>query len=346
MNKTCANCTAEVPQGAPFCNNCGMPVSEAPSSKEGPQQEAPAQKSPTAPPTPPPPAEQPTVDAPLPQEGLGREQSPTRREEAPSLPPPSQLTWSPLPSAVESPPSDVPPPPRETVSGQETATRPSHVPQGSPSRNKTRLLLVGAIGVLLLLLVGGGAMALSFGLVTDWWGGSKAEPATANPPAQPSEGQSDATAENKEGSEGKAASSSGVSVAPKEDTKPEDELRAAVEDYYEAVDHQDWNYTYDNLDSQTKQKYTKDEYVQKNRYLTDVDPLAQSSPSIGSEVSTSSPVEVKLTQTFRSGLTKSRTTYFVREDGAWKHRFSQQDDDIFLPDASYDEFVRAKQSGS
>ncbi len=188
-------------------------------------------------------------------------------------------------------------------------------------------------------------MALSFGLVTDWWGGSKTEPATENPPNQPSEGRSAATAK-KEGSEGKGAPPSGVSAAPKEDVKLEDELRAAVEDYYEAVDRQDWNYTYDNLDSQTKQRYTRDEYVQKNLYLADVDPLAQSSPRIVSEVSTSSPVEVELTQTFRSGLTRSRTTYFVREDGAWKHRFSQQDDDVFLPDASYDEFVKAKRSGS
>jgi hypothetical protein len=112
------------------------------------------------------------------------------------------------------------------------------------------------------------------------------------------------------------------------------------------VDRQDWDYANDNLDSQTKQKYTRDEYVQKNRYLANVDPVARSSPEIASKVSTSSPVEVKLTQTFRSGSTKSRTTYFVWEDGAWKHRFSQQDDDIFLPNASYDEFVRAKQSGA
>ncbi len=111
------------------------------------------------------------------------------------------------------------------------------------------------------------------------------------------------------------------------------------------MERKDWNYTYDNLDSQTKQKYTRDEYVRKNQYLASVDPLAQSSPEIVSRFSTSSPVEVELNQTFTSGLTRSRTTYFVWEDGAWKHRFSQEDDAVFLPDASYDEFVRAKQSG-
>jgi beta-lactam-binding protein with PASTA domain len=132
---------------------------------------------------------------------------------------------------------------------------------------------------------------------------------------------------------------------PKEETSSEEKLRTTVEDYYEAVDSQNWNYTYDNLDSQTKQRYTRDEYVRKNQYLASVDPVVQSSPKITSEISTSSPVEVTLNQSFKGGA-KSRVTYFVWEDGSWKHRFSQQDDAIFLPEASYDEFVAAKQSGS
>ena len=119
-----------------------------------------------------------------------------------------------------------------------------------------------------------------------------------------------------------------------------------MQDYYAAVDRQDWSYAYDNLDSQTKQKYAKDEYVQKNRYLASVDPLARSSPEITSKVSTSSPVEVTLNQTFTSGVTKSRVTYFVYEDGAWKHRFSQEDDAVFLPGTSYDGFVKAKKAGA
>ena len=34
MSKSCANCEAEIPEGAGFCDNCGMPVSEAPSPRE------------------------------------------------------------------------------------------------------------------------------------------------------------------------------------------------------------------------------------------------------------------------------------------------------------------------
>jgi hypothetical protein len=125
----------------------------------------------------------------------------------------------------------------------------------------------------------------------------------------------------------------------------EADLRRAVEDYYRAVDRQDWNYTYDNLDSQTRQRFTRNEWTQKNQYLANVDPLERSTPQIASEVSTSSPVEVTLTQTFRSGTTGSRTTYFVWEGGSWKHRLSQEEYDLFMADASYEDFVRAKQAG-
>lgn len=173
-------------------------------------------------------------------------------------------------------------------------------------------------------------------------------PPPSNPPS-PSSGEDSKTRQgvgSSKGSEQTMVMSASPSSSPSPSSSSEEKLRAAVRDYYAAVDRQDWNYAYDNNDSQTKRKYTKDEYVQKNRYLADVDPLAQSSPVVTSGISTSSPVEVTLNQTFESGVTRSRVTYFVQENGAWKHRFSQEDDAVFLPDASYDEFVRAKQSGA
>src|SRR3954464_5535954 len=45
MSKSCANCSAEIPEGASICANCGMPVSEA-----APPQEASSQKAPAQPP--------------------------------------------------------------------------------------------------------------------------------------------------------------------------------------------------------------------------------------------------------------------------------------------------------
>ena len=49
MSMSCANCDAEIPEGASICDNCGMPISEAP-----PPQEAPPQKAPVQPPRTPP----------------------------------------------------------------------------------------------------------------------------------------------------------------------------------------------------------------------------------------------------------------------------------------------------
>ncbi len=33
-----------------------------------------------------------------------------------------------------------------------------------------------------------------------------------------------------------------------------------------------------------------------------------------------------------------RTIYFVYEDGEWKHRFGQEEMDLFIPDIPYEEF--------
>ena len=238
----------------------------------------------------------------------------------------------------------------EASTGSGGAGPRTHAPPDSPRaptrRNKkTALIVAGALGVLLLLLAGGVAMALAVSGLDLLGSTEQSQPAHEEAPAQPSEENKDAATGEKSSEKATSPPSSG-SGASEDNAKSEEELRAAVNDYYAAVDRQDWGYTYDNLDSQTKQRYTRDEYVQKNRYLASVDPLAQSSPEITSEVSSSSPVEVTLNQTFASGAAKSRLTYFVLEDGAWKHRFSQQDDAIFLPDASYDEFVARKKSGS
>src|SRR5919205_1287129 len=49
MSKSCANCNAEIPEGASICDNCGMPVSKAGPPQQAPPQEAPAQPPPTPP---------------------------------------------------------------------------------------------------------------------------------------------------------------------------------------------------------------------------------------------------------------------------------------------------------
>ncbi len=46
--------------------------------------------------------------------------------------------------------------------------------------------------------------------------------------------------------------------------------------------------------------------------------------------------------TYGEGLTSICNTYFVYEDGSWRHRFSQEEYELFMPDASYEEFVRGQ----
>jgi hypothetical protein len=47
--------------------------------------------------------------------------------------------------------------------------------------------------------------------------------------------------------------------------------------------------------------------------------------------------------TFADGSTSLRNTSFVYEDGAWKHRFGEEEYDLLMPDASYKEFVSAQE---
>jgi hypothetical protein len=112
-------------------------------------------------------------------------------------------------------------------------------------------------------------------------------------------------------------------------------LRRAVEDYYEAVARQDWDYTYDNLDSQTRRLFTKEEWDQKNQWFADNGSLELSSFEI-TEFSTDTQSVVSL------GPPYSRDTLFVHEGGSWKHRFSQDEIDLFMPGVPFEEFVRAQ----
>src|SRR3712207_8847276 len=45
----------------------------------------------------------------------------------------------------------------------------------------------------------------------------------------------------------------------------EAEVAEAAEDYYQAVDREDWAYTYANLDAATRAIYAEDEWFLKNR---------------------------------------------------------------------------------
>ena len=124
----------------------------------------------------------------------------------------------------------------------------------------------------------------------------------------------------------------------------ETRLRGAVEDYYWAVDREDWAYTYDNLDSQTKALFTEEEWYLKNQWFADNEGLELSTVDVEVNDSPSdSVVNVTVYRTFEDGNSIARNTYFVYENDTWKHRFGRDEIEIFMPGASYQEFDDAQQ---
>ncbi|WP_166177178.1 DUF4352 domain-containing protein [Rubrobacter tropicus] len=120
----------------------------------------------------------------------------------------------------------------------------------------------------------------------------------------------------------------------------ETEVAGAAEDYYQAVDREDWAYTYANLDAATRALYPEDEWYLKNQYFADTEGLKLSTIDVVVENSTSDPeVGVTVYRTFKDGTSINRYTLFVQEDGAWKHRFTEEENAIFEPGVPYEEFV-------
>jgi hypothetical protein len=106
----------------------------------------------------------------------------------------------------------------------------------------------------------------------------------------------------------------------------EDQARAAAESYYQAVEVRDWGYTYSHSDSETQSAFTRDEWFAKNEWLADTGPVTYSIQSV--DMDSSSPgsvVNVAVPLTTTNDSTSIRNTYFVYEDGSWKHRFGPQE---------------------
>jgi hypothetical protein len=137
----------------------------------------------------------------------------------------------------------------------------------------------------------------------------------------------------------------GRAPAPEAPAASEAMIAEAAEDYYQAVDQENWAYTYENLDSQTQALFTEDEWYLKNQFFADTEGLELSSIDVTVNGSPSDPVvSVTVYRTFKNGTSITRDTLFVREEGAWKHRFTQEEIDIFMPGVPYEEFVALQQA--
>jgi hypothetical protein len=125
------------------------------------------------------------------------------------------------------------------------------------------------------------------------------------------------------------------------------DLVEAVEDYYQAVDQEDWAYTYQNLDSQTRAVFDEEEWYLKNQWFADTEGLELATMDVTVNGSPSdSVVRVNVYRTFTDGTVIDRDTFFVFEDGVWKHRFGEEEIGFFMPDASFDEFAGIQQGSS
>jgi hypothetical protein len=110
----------------------------------------------------------------------------------------------------------------------------------------------------------------------------------------------------------------------------EDQVRAAAESYYQAAATRDWGYTYDHLDSETQSAFTEDEWFADNDWLADNGFATYTIQSIEMDSSAQESVaNVAVLLTFGDGSTTLRNTYFVYEDGSWKHRFSSEEYNLF-----------------
>jgi Domain of unknown function (DUF4352) len=132
-----------------------------------------------------------------------------------------------------------------------------------------------------------------------------------------------------------------------EEDQTEADLVEAVEDYYQAVDQEDWTYTYQNLDSQTRAMFDEEEWYLKNQWFADTEGLELATMDVTVNGSASeSVVSVNVYRTFTDGTVIDRETFFVFEDGVWKHRFGEEEIGFFMPEASFEEFVASQQGSS
>ena len=87
----------------------------------------------------------------------------------------------------------------------------------------------------------------------------------------------------------------------------ESELIEAAVNYYQAVDQEDWAYTYDNLDSQTRSMFTEEEWYAKNKWYADNEGLELSTINVVVNGPTSEPVvSVTIYRTFTDGTSITR----------------------------------------
>ena len=123
----------------------------------------------------------------------------------------------------------------------------------------------------------------------------RSRPHRPRPPPGP-QAKAPQTASSSASATQSASSSASAAQVP---AGSETELIEAAEDYYQAVDQEDWAYTYDNLDSQTRSMFTEEEWYAKNQWYADNEGLELSTINVVVNGPTSEPVvSVTIYRTF------------------------------------------------
>jgi len=136
-------------------------------------------------------------------------------------------------------------------------------------------------------------------------------------------------AQDKKGSQGPARQPTENSRPEQSQQQVEDQVRAAAEAYYHAVEEEDWGYTYSHLDSETQSAFTRDEWFAKNELGASISPATFTVQYVNMDDSSPNTLaNVTVLLTLEDGSTSIRNTYFVYEDGLWKHRFSSEEYEI------------------
>ena len=235
--------------------------------------------------------------------------------------------------------------------------RPTAASQAPSLGNRKPLLLAVVLGALTVLLVGGGALAfVGLGSGNGLLGGSEQNPPPPSDnqevvPSQPEVTQppdplQEPTEQTEESDSTEPTTPTSappleVTIAPPEEVEPD--IEEAAEDYYYAVDREDWGYTYENLDSESQALFTEEEWYQKNQWYADDERLELASMDVAVTVDSNGyEADVTVYRTFQGGTSIRRDTEFVL-DGSWRHRLTDEETEIFMPDLSYEEFVQAQQ---
>ncbi len=92
------------------------------------------------------------------------------------------------------------------------------------------------------------------------------------------------------------------------------------------------------------QGFTREEWSQKNQWFANNGKVTYNIESVDLDKTAQKPLaKVAVRLTGEDVSSSIRNTYFVFEDGSWKHRFTQEEKNLYKPDLSYEDFVEANQ---